>query len=95
MSKSNFKCRLTVAMIGMDPRWFGPWIRIWILIEVKRWIRIRLSIETHADPKHWLKYFLNMAYVISGMLLKLVLKSSTWICCSIRASALGSQFAFH
>ncbi len=33
-----------------DPQWLGPWIRIWIHIEVKSWIRIRIRIEAHADP---------------------------------------------
>jgi hypothetical protein len=28
------------------------WIRTWIHIEIKSWIRIR--IETNADPQHWL-----------------------------------------
>ncbi len=36
-----------------DPHRLAPWIRIriWIRIEVKSWIWIR--IETNADPEHY------------------------------------------
>ncbi len=33
-----------------DPIGMAPWIRIWIRIEMKSWIRIRT--ETNADSQH-------------------------------------------
>jgi hypothetical protein len=51
----------------MDPHLLAPWIRI--RNEVKSWIRIRISIETYAEPQHCGKYNLQL-FISSEDILK-------------------------
>jgi hypothetical protein len=39
---------------------FAPWIRI--RIEIKRWIRVRILIETNADPQHYKEFERNKEF---------------------------------